>query len=315
MSIDKKFINYFVSATERAAYGASLFRGKNDKIAADQAAVDEMRKELNKIDMKGKIVIGEGEMDEAPMLYIDEIVGNKNSHEEFDIAVDPLEGTNFAAKNLPNAISVLSVSKKGNLLNAPDMYMEKIAIGSNLPEGLIDLDNDVEKNIKLLADAKNTSPDKLTACVLKRPRHDKIVESLNSLKVKIKFITDGDVSGVISVADPKSSVDIYLGIGGGPEGVLSASALACLNCQMQTRLFFQNNEEKIRVKKMGIKDPSRKYNVLDMVKGDVIFCATGVTNGDMVKGIFEKDDNFESETFVLHKSSKINKIVKRTTKK
>jgi len=315
MSIDKKFVNYFVSATERAAYGASLFRGKNDKIAADQAAVDEMRKELNKIDMKGRIVIGEGEMDEAPMLYIDEIVGNKNSHEEFDIAVDPLEGTNFAAKNLPNAISVLSVSKKGNLLNAPDMYMEKIAIGSNLPEGLIDLDNDVKKNIKLLADAKNTSPNKLTACVLKRPRHDKIVESLNLLKVKIKFITDGDVSGVISVADPKSSVDIYLGIGGGPEGVLSASALACLNCQMQTRLFFQNDEEKIRVKKMGIKDSSRKYNIMDMVKGDVIFCATGVTNGDMVKGIFEKGDSFESETFVLHKSSKINKIVKRTTKK
>jgi len=315
MSIDKKFVNYFVSATERAAYGASLFRGKNDKIAADQAAVDEMRKELNKIDMKGKIVIGEGEMDEAPMLYIDEIVGNKNSQEEFDIAVDPLEGTNFAAKNLPNAISVLSVSKKGNLLNAPDMYMEKIAIGSNLPEGLVDLDNDVKKNIKLLADAKNTSPNKLTACVLKRPRHDKIVESLNSLKVKIKFITDGDVSGVISVADPKSSVDIYLGIGGGPEGVLSASALACLNCQMQTRLFFQNDEEKIRVKKMGIKDSSRKYNIMDMVKGDVIFCATGVTNGDMVKGIFEKGDSFESETFVLHKSSKINKIVKRTTKK
>ena len=315
MSIDKKFVNYFVSATERAAYGASLFRGKNDKIAADQAAVDEMRKELNKINMKGKIVIGEGEMDEAPMLYIDEIVGNKNSQEEFDIAVDPLEGTNFAAKNLPNAISVLSVSKKGNLLNAPDMYMEKIAIGSNLPEGLVDLDNDVKKNIKLLADAKNTSPNKLTACVLKRPRHDKIVESLNLLKVKIKFITDGDVSGVISVADPKSSVDIYLGIGGGPEGVLSASALACLNCQMQTRLFFQNNEEKIRVKKMGIKDANRKYNIVDMVKGDVIFCATGVTNGDMVKGIFEKGDSFESETFVLHKSSKINKIVKRTTKK
>ena len=315
MSIDKKFVNYFVSATERAAYGASLYRGKNDKIAADQAAVDEMRKELNKIDMKGRIVIGEGEMDEAPMLYIDEIVGNKNSHEEFDIAVDPLEGTNFAAKNLPNAISVLSVSKKGNLLNAPDMYMEKIAIGSNLPEGLVDLDNDVKKNIKLLADAKNTSPNKLTACVLKRPRHDKIVESLNLLKVKIKFITDGDVSGVISVADPKSSVDIYLGIGGGPEGVLSASALACLNCQMQTRLFFQNDEEKIRVKKMGIKDSSRKYNIMDMVKGDVIFCATGVTNGDMVKGIFEKGDSFESETFVLHKSSKINKIVKRTTKK
>ena len=315
MSIDKKFVNYFVSATERAAYGASLFRGKNDKIAADQAAVDEMRKELNKINMKGKIVIGEGEMDEAPMLYIDEIVGNKNSQEEFDIAVDPLEGTNFAAKNLPNAISVLSVSKKGNLLNAPDMYMEKIAIGSNLPEGLVDLDNDVKKNIKLLADAKNTSPNKLTACVLKRPRHDKIVESLNSLKVKIKFITDGDVSGVISVADPKSSIDIYLGIGGGPEGVLSASALACLNCQMQTRLFFQNNEEKIRVKKMGIKDANRKYNIVDMVKGDVIFCATGVTNGDMVKGIFEKGDSFESETFVLHKSSKINKIVKRTTKK
>ena len=315
MNIDKKFVNYFISATERAAYGASLFRGKSDKIAADQAAVDEMRKELNKINMKGRIVIGEGEMDEAPMLYIDEIVGNKNSNEEFDIAVDPLEGTNFAAKNLPNAISVLSVSQKGNLLNARDMYMEKIAIGSNLPEGLIDLDNDVAKNIKLLADAKNTSPDQLTACVLKRPRHDKIVESLNSLKVKIKFITDGDVSGVIAVTDPKLSVDIYLGIGGGPEGGLSASALACLNCQMQTRLFFQNDEEKNRVKKMGIKDLSRKYNIQDMVKGDVIFCATGITDGDMVKGICVKGDSFESETFVLHKSSKINKIVKRTTKK
>ena len=314
MNLDKELIDKLVNITSNASIACHKYVGKNDKIAADKAAVDEMRTELNKISMKGTVVIGEGEMDEAPMLYVNEKLGT-NRGDELDIAVDPLEGTNFTAKNLPNALSVLAVSEKGNLLKAPDMYMEKIAIGSNLPEGLVDLDNDVKKNIKLLADAKNTSPNKLTACVLKRPRHDKIVESLNSLKVKIKFITDGDVSGVISVADPKSSVDIYLGIGGGPEGVLSASALACLNCQMQTRLFFQNDEEKIRVKKMGIKDSSRKYNIMDMVKGDVIFCATGVTNGDMVKGIFEKGDSFESETFVLHKSSKINKIVKRTTKK
>ena len=314
MNIDKKFINYFAGVTERAAYGASLHRGKKDKISADQEAVDEMRKALNKIDMIGKIVIGEGELDEAPMLYINEMVGNSKG-EELDIAVDPLEGTNFTAKNLPNALSVLSVTKKGNLLNAPDMYMEKIAVGSNLPKNLIDLDYGTRKNIRRLADSKNTTPDKLTACLLKRPRHDNIVEVLESLKVKIKFIDDGDVSGVIAVGDPSSKIDIYLGIGGGPEGVLAATALDCLNCQMQTRLFFQNDEEKERVAKMGIKDLLRKYSIRDMVKGDVIFCATGVTDGDLVKGIVDKGDSFESETLALHKSSGTNRIIKRITKK
>jgi len=207
MTISKSFIDPFVNSTERAAYGASIFKGKNDKVAADNAAVNEMRSALNKINMKGKIVIGEGEMDEAPMLYINEEVGTQ-SGDELDIAVDPLEGTNFTAKNLPNALSVIAVSKKGNLLNAPDIYMEKIAIGPNLPSNLINLDFSVEKNIKLLSKAKKTDIDKLTVCVLKRPRHNHIVKTLNTLGVKIKFISDGDVSGVISVGYKKSNIDM-----------------------------------------------------------------------------------------------------------
>ena len=314
MIIDKKYINPFILATERAAYGASLYKGKDDKIAADQSAVNEMRNQLNKINMKGRIVIGEGELDKAPMLYIGEEVGNK-SGEELDIAVDPLEGTNFTAKNLPNALSVLAVTRKGNLLHAPDIYMEKIAIGSGFPKNLIDLDFSVKKNIERLADAKNTSPDKLTACVLERPRLDQIVNSLNSLGVKINFITDGDVLGVISVADPNSNIDIYLGIGGGPEGVLAAAALNCLDSQMQTRLFFQNEGEKNRSKNMGIEELNKKYNINDMVNGDVVFCATGVTDGYLVKGIKDYEDSFEAETYFLHKSSNTNKIIKNSIKK
>ena len=314
MIIDKELIESFTRATERAAYGASLFKGKGDKVSADQFAVDEMRKQLNTIDMNGKIVIGEGELDEAPMLYIGEKVGNK-SGEEFDIAVDPLEGTNFTAKNLPNALSVLAVTRKNNLLHAPDTYMEKIAIGPGLPKNLINLDFSVEKNIKLLSDAKNISPDKLTACVLERPRHERIIDSLNSLGVKINFISDGDVAGVIAVANPKSSIDIYLGTGGGPEGVLAAAALTCLDCQMQTRLVFQDDDEKERARKIGIKELNIKYNIYDMVKGDVIFCATGVTDGNLVKGIKDVGDYFEAETFVLHKSSNTNKIIKNKIRK
>ena len=257
MIIDKKYLDSFVKTTERAAYGASKFRGKNNKIAADQAAVDEMRNELNKINMKGKIVIGEGEMDEAPMLYINEEVGSK-SGDEFDIAVDPLEGTNFTAKNLPNALSVLAVTRKGNLLHAPDMYMEKIAIGPNLPSNLIDLDLGVKKNIEILSEIKKTKPNKLTACVLKRPRHDSIIKTLNQMDVKINYISDGDVSGVISVAYPQKNIDIYLGIGGGPEGVLAAAALKCMGCQMQTRLFYQDADEEKRAKNLGIKDLHKK---------------------------------------------------------
>ncbi len=312
--INPKLLDKFIRVCERTAFGASKFRGKNDKVAADQAAVDEMRAELNKIEMKGRIVIGEGEMDEAPMLFIGEKLGT-NSGEELDIAVDPLEGTNFAAKNLPNAISVMAITKKGGLLSAPDTYMEKIAIGSHLPKNIIDLDNSVEKNIKLLAEAKNITPEKIVACVLRRPRHDKIIESLKSLNVKINFIEDGDVLGVISVVDSNSPIDIYLGTGGGPEGVLAAAALDCLGGQMQIRLVLSNNEEIRRAKNMGVKDINKKYEIEDMIKGDVIFCATGVTDGDILKGIVDKKDSFQASSFVLHKSQKISKKITNIIKK
>jgi len=312
--IDPKLLNKFTRVCERAAFGASKFRGKNDKIAADQAAVDEMRSELNKIEMKGKVVIGEGEMDEAPMLFIGEQIGTGKG-DELEIAVDPLEGTNFAAKNLPNAIAVLAVAKKGGLLSAPDTYMEKIAVGSGLPKNIVDLDNSVEKNIKLLAEAKKTKPEEITACVLKRSRHDKIISSLNSLNVKIKFIQDGDVTGAISVVDPNSSIDIYLGIGGGPEGVLAAAALDCLGGQMQTRLVLSDDEEINRAKKLGITDLKKKYNIEDMIKGDVMFCATGVTDGEMLKGITYKGDSFEASSFILHKSQKLSKKITNIVKK
>ena len=315
MTLKNIYLDQFIKVAERAAYGASKFKGKNDKIAADQAAVDEMRTEINKINIKGRVVIGEGEMDEAPMLFIGENVGT-GIGEEIDIAVDPLEGTNFTAKNLPNAISVLAVTRKGDLLSAPDTYMEKIAVGPDLPNNLLDLDNSVEKNIKLLAEAKNTQPDKLTACVLKRSRHEKIIQSLEKLNVKINYIQDGDVTGVISVVDNNSNTDIYLGVGGGPEGVLAAAALDCLGGQMQTRLVLSDDAEVKRAKKLGITDLKRKYNISDMVKGDVIFCATGVTDGDMLKGINLINDNeFEATTFALHKSQKISKIVKNIIKK
>ena len=314
MPIDISFVDLFINATSRAAYGASLYKGKNDKIAADKAAVDEMRNELNKIEMDGKIVIGEGEMDKAPMLFINEKVGTKVG-KKLDIAVDPLEGTNFTAKNLPNALSVLAVAERNNILHAPDIYMEKIAVGPNLPKDLIDLDFSVEKNIKSLAEARNTVPEKLVACVLKRPRHEKIINSLNSLGVKIDFITDGDVSGVISVAYENTDTDIYIGVGGAPEGVLAAAALECLGCQMQTRLVFEGEEQKNRAKKLGIKDLRMKYNISDMIKGDVIFCATGVTDGNLVEGIKDIGSTFQAETFALHKSSGINKKIKKIIKK
>ena len=313
MSIDPSYLEKFILTTEKAAFGASLFIGKEDKIAADKGAVDLMRKELNKINMDGTVVIGEGEMDEAPMLYVGEKVGNKNG-QALDIALDPLEGTNFVAKNLPNSFSVLAVTEKGNLLSAPDTYMEKIAIGSNLPKNLLDLDNTVEKNISLLADAKNTIPEKLTACVLKRDRHNKIIESLNKMKVKINFISDGDVSGVISVIDENSPIDIYLGVGGGPEGVLAAAALSCLGGQIQTRLVL-DKEQMRKATKLGIKNFKTKYNIDDMIRGDVMFCASGVTNGDLVKGVEINDNEFKASTFALHKNSRINKKVTNIHKK
>ena len=313
MSIKPEYLKLFVNATERAAYGASKFIGKNDKIAADQAAVDNMRTEFNNIDMDGKVVIGEGEMDEAPMLFIGEKVGTKKG-QKLDIAVDPLEGTNFVAKNLPNSFSVLAVSEENNLFFAPDTYMEKIAIGSNLPKNLVDLDNTVEKNISLLAEAKKTTPNKLTVCILDRPRHSKILSSLNKMNVKLKLITDGDVSGIMYIVDKNSPVDMYLGTGGGPEGVLAAAALSCYGAQMQTRLVL-NNEESIRAKKMGITDLKKKYNIEDMIKGDVMFCATAITNGDLAKGINDQNEFYETNTIALHKHANINTLFKNKHKK
>ena len=310
MSIPSEYLNHFLKATERAAYGASKFIGKGDKIAADKGAVDPLRNELNKIEMQGTVVIGEGEMDEAPMLFIGEKLGTL-SGPKFDIAVDPLEGTKFTANNEPNAFSVLAVGETNSLLSAPDTYMEKIAIGSNLPDNLLDLDFGVEKNIKLLAEAKNKQPSDLKACVLKRPRHDHIVKALTKMKVKINYITDGDIAGALTVIGDNPINDIYYSTGGGPEGVIVAAALSCYGGQIQGRLQF-DKEEALRAKKLGINDPKRKYNIKDMVKGDVIFCASGVTSGDLADGVKGLGKKYEVTSFVLHKSNNINKKIKNT---
>ena len=309
MPINKNYIKKFIKTTQMAAYGASLFIGKKNKIAADQSAVDKMRNELNNIKMKGRIVIGEGELDEAPMLYIGENVGT-GIGDEIDIAVDPVEGTNFVAYDKPNAISVLAVAKKNEILNAPETYMDKIVVGPNLPENLIDLDNDLEDNIMSLAKAKGKKINELSACLLDRPRHKKIIDKLRSLKVKLKLISDGDVCGSLLVVNKINNVDIFLGIGGGPEGVLSAAALSCFGCQMQTRLLFKNENDKLRANKMGISDLNKKYKLSEMVSGDVIFCATGITDGDLVSGIKKIKNKFVSETYVTHKSSNYFNIVK-----
>ena len=307
MSIDKKFIDIFINVTSKAALASSYLVGKKDKIAADQAAVDSMRKELNKIDMSGEIVIGEGELDEAPMLFIGEKLGTHNGP-KFDIAVDPLEGTNFAANNLPGALSVIAVSEKSNLFNAPETYMDKIAIGIN-EKNLVDLDNSVKKNISNLADYKNKDITEMTACILNRPRHAEMINQLKELKVNLKLITDGDVSGALLVSNPKYKVDIFMGIGGGPEGVLAASALDAFNCNFQGRFIFDNEKNIKRANKMGIKDLTKKYELEEIIKGDTIFCATGITSGDLVKGIKFEDDKYVSETLVTHKSSRLKKIV------
>ena len=312
MTIDKKYIDLFANVTIKAALATSYLVGKKDKIAADKAATDSMRTELNKINMNGKVVIGEGELDEAPMLYIGEKLGTTNGP-LFDIAVDPLEGTNFVANNLPGALSVIAVAEKNNLFNAPETYMDKIAVG-NVEEGTVDLDYPIKKNISNLADAKNKDISKIIACILDRPRHKKIIEELNQLKVNIKLITDGDVAGALLVSDHKHNVDIFLGVGGGPEGVLVASALDTLKCQFQGRFIFKNDNDILRAKKMGITELDRKYNINDIVKGDSIFCATGITSGDIVKGITIKDDDYISETFITHKSTKTKKIYSQKNK-
>jgi len=308
MTIDKKFVDQFVNITSQAALASSYLVGKKDKIAADKAAVDSMRSSLNNLDIQGEIVIGEGELDEAPMLYIGEKLGTNNGP-EFDIAVDPLEGTNFAANNLPGALSVIAVAEKNSLFNAPETYMEKISTKIT-EKNVIDLDYTVKQNISNLSDYLNKNPEELTACILDRPRHKEIIDQLNKLKVNIKLITDGDVSGALLVTDEKYNVDIFLGIGGGPEGVLAASALDAFNCNFQGRFMFKTENDKARAKKMGINDLTKKYELNEIVTGDSIFCATGITSGDLVAGIEIQGNDFVSETLVTHKSSGLRKIIR-----
>ena len=315
MTIDKKYVDQFINVTSKAAIASSFLVGKKDKIAADQAAVDAMRSELNKINMKGEIVIGEGSLDEAPMLYTGEILGNKNEP-CFDIAVDPLEGTNFAANNLPGALAVIAISEKGNLFKAPETYMHKIAT-TKVEKGLIDLDYSVKKNIENLSEFKNIEPSKMTACIMDRPRHKHIIEELRKLKVKIKLITDGDVAGALLVTKPIYEVDIYLGIGGGPEGVLAAAALDSYDCHFQGKFIFDNENSINDAKKIGIKDLNKKYDLKEIIKGDTIFCATAITDTMNMKGVKVEDQtSFTTETLVTHKSSKLKypNIEKRTMK-
>ena len=308
MILEKKFEDMILKVSTRSALSSSYFVGKKDKIAADKAAVDTMRSELNKIDMIGEIVIGEGELDEAPMLYIGEKLGSMKGP-NIDIAVDPLEGTNFAANNLPGALSVIAIAGKSNLFNAPETYMNKIS--ANVTEkGVIDLDFSIKNNIKNLSEYKNKEPKNLTACILDRPRHKKIIDELKNLGVKLKLISDGDVSGALMVTDKKYNVDLFLGIGGGPEGVLAASALDTFNCFFQGKFIFESNDEKKRAKKMGINDLDKKYELNEIISGDSIFCATGVTSGDLVSGIEIIGDEFISETLITHKSSGLKKIIK-----
>jgi len=307
VTIDKKYVDQFINVTSKAAIASSQLVGKKDKIAADQAAVDAMRSELNKIDITGEIVIGEGSLDEAPMLYTGEILGKKKGP-EFDIAVDPLEGTNFAANNLPGALSVIAVAEKGNLFKAPETYMHKIAT-AKAERGLIDLDYSIKKNIENLAEFKNTTPSNLTACVLDRPRHKKIIEDLSKLKVKIKLITDGDVAGALLVTKPIYNVDIYLGIGGGPEGVLAAAALDAYECHFQGKFIFDNENDIKVAKEMGITDLNRKYEINEIVKGDAIFCATAITDTMAMKGVKSEDDHYYiTETLVTHKLARENSM-------
>ena len=308
MALEKSLIEKMRIVTSKAALAASKFKGLNDKMGADKAAVDIMRAELNQIEMDGRVVIGEGELDEAPMLYIGEKLGTKNGL-KIDIAVDPVEGTNFVAKNLPGGISVLAIAENNNLFHAPETYMDKIAVGKYIEKGTVDLDFSLEKNLKNLADALNKQLSDLTVCLLARDRHKKIIDTLDNFKVKKKLITDGDVSGALYVTNKKFGVDMFIGIGGGPEGVLAASALDASNCFFQGRFIFNKDQDIKRAKEMGIKDLNKKYQLNEIISGDSIFSATGITDGDLVKGIKIKGKEYFSETLVTHKNSNTFEII------
>jgi fructose-1,6-bisphosphatase II / sedoheptulose-1,7-bisphosphatase len=274
-----------VRVTERAAVNAARLRGRGDEKAADQAAVDAMRRELNKLPIDGTVVIGEGEMDEAPMLFIGEKVGSKGGF-KVDIAVDPVEGTTLCAKNMPGSIATLALAEHGTLLHAPDIYMDKIAVGPGYPRGVVDLDAPAEENIRNLAKAKGVKPEAITAMILDRPRHADLIAGVRKAGGAVSLISDGDVASVIHTADPdKTGIDIAMGTGGAPEGVLAAAALRCTGGQMQCRLVVDTEEKRTRAAKMGIKDPRKKYEIEDMVRGDCLFAATGITDGRMLQGV------------------------------
>src|SRR5918999_1645241 len=288
-----------VRVTERAAVSAARLRGRGNEKAADQAAVDAMRRELNKLPIEGTVVIGEGERDEAPMLFIGEEVGGRNGP-KVDIAVDPLEGTTLCAKNMPGAIATMAMAEGGTLLNAPDVYMDKIAVGPGYPKGVVDLDASPEENIRALARAKDVKPSDITALVLDRPRHADLIAAIRKAGATVALITDGDVAGVIHTADAATTgIDIYVGIGGAPEGVLAAAALRCIGGQMQGRLILDTEDKRERALKMGIMDPRKRYDMEDMVRGDCLFSATGVTTGSMLKGVRFGKETFETETVVM----------------
>ena len=302
--LDRVLVLEMVRVTEAAAVAASKWIGRGDNDAADAAAVEAMREALNELPFDGTVVIGEGERDEAPMLYIGEKVGSaQGTGPKINIALDPLEGTTLTAKAGPNALCVLTISEEGGLLNAPDTYMEKMAIGPGYPDGTIDLSRSVTDNIRSLAQAKKVDPSEIIACVLDRSRHEAIIEELRGLGCGVNLISDGDVAGVIAVTNPETSVDIYLGSGGAPEGVLAASALRCVGGQMQGRLVFRNDDEIARARRWGIDDLDRIYDLEEMAKSDCIFAATGVTDGSLLKGVHRRPNCITTESIVMRASS------------
>ncbi len=288
--------------TESAAILSSLLAGRGDEKAADQAAVDAMRTELNKLDIDGTIVIGEGERDEAPMLYIGEKVGTGKGP-KVDIALDPLEGTTLCAKAMANSLAVLAMAEGGTLLHAPDTYMDKIAIGGGYPLGTVDLDASPEDNVRSLAKAKGVEPAQICVCILDRPRHQKIIAAVRATGARVRLITDGDIAGIIYTTDPTTGIDMYMGVGGAPEGVLAAAALRCIGGQMQGRLVTDSDDQKARAAKMGVKDFNKKYTMEEMATGDVIFAATGVTDGDLLEGIRFVRGGFTTHSVVMRSKS------------
>ncbi len=301
--LDRILTLELVRVTERAAVAAARLRGRGDEKAADQAAVDAMRRELNRLPIAGTVVIGEGERDEAPMLYIGEKVGT-GAGPQVDIALDPLEGTTICAKNLPNSIATIAIAEKGGLLNAPDSYMDKIAIGPGYEKGVVDLDRPAGENINALAEAKGVPVNEITACILDRPRHAKLIEDVRETGAAIRLIGDGDVAGVIHTTDPdETGIDIYMGIGGAPEGVLAAAALRCIGGQMQGRLVFTMEGQQERAIRMGIEDVTRKFDMEDMACDDVYFAATGVTDGNMLTGVKFGKSQITTQTVVMRSST------------